>query len=62
MLVVNLCFERDFMPVELGNRKANLILQSDTVWHYSSGFVRIGTDNNSTKPLQTLVGMTSEYC
>src|SRR5258708_21839815 len=38
----------------------NLILQSDTGWQFSRGFVRIEADKELTKPLQTLIGMTSE--
>jgi len=38
----------------------NLILQSDTVRHFSSGSARIQEDGGLLKPLQTQVGMMCE--
>jgi hypothetical protein len=43
-----------------GEGKANVILQSDTVWPFSSRFVMIEADGAFIKPLQTLVGMKCE--
>jgi hypothetical protein len=49
-----------FAVVEFERRKANLILQSDTVCHFSSRLVMIQAGNGLIEPLQTLVEMMCE--